>query len=221
MQLTKFTHACVRLDDGDRSLVIDPGAFSEVEAALDGAAAVLVTHEHFDHIDVERVRAALGADPRLRLYGPDGVTSGLADLGEQVVTVGAGEQFEAAGFAVRAFGGQHALIHPAIPVIGNLGYLVEGVYHPGDSFTVPSAEVRTLLLPTSAPWSKAAEVIDFAIAVRAPVVHQVHDSLVTDVYAGIVEGHLGRIAGPHGVELQHLAPGQSVTARAVRGTMAG
>ena len=31
MQLTKFTHSCVRLDDGDRRLVIDPGVFSEVE----------------------------------------------------------------------------------------------------------------------------------------------------------------------------------------------
>lgn len=212
MQLTKFTHACVRLDDGDRSVVLDPGTFSEVDEALDGVAAVLITHEHADHVDSEKLRAALARDPSLRLYAPHSVTAAFPDAGEQVVTVGPGEQFAAGGFDVRAFGGQHALIHPAIPVVANLGYLVEGsVYHPGDSFTVPPAPVATLLLPTSAPWSKAAEVIDFAIAVRARNVHQVHDSMITDVYAGIVEGHLDRIAGPHGTQFRHLQVRESVT----------
>ncbi len=211
MQLTKFTHSCVRLDDGDRALVFDPGTFSEVEQALDGADAVLITHEHPDHIDADRLRAALAADSRLRVWGPAGVTGQLADFGDQVVTVERGASFDAAGFAVRTFGGQHALIHPAVPTIANLGYLVEdSVYHPGDSFTVPNVAVRTLLLPTNAPWSKVAEVIDFAIAVRAPKLHQIHDALINDVYASIVERHLTMIAGPFGVELTRLAPTEVV-----------
>ena len=61
---------------------------------------------------------------------------------------------------------------------------------PATRFFVPTEPVQTLLVPTNAPWSKAAEVIDFAVAVRAPRAHQIHDSLVTDVYAGMVEGHL-------------------------------
>jgi L-ascorbate metabolism protein UlaG (beta-lactamase superfamily) len=212
MQLTKFTHACVRLDDGDRHLVIDPGMFSEVEEAVDGAAAILITHEHADHIDLDKVRAALAADSRLRLYAPSSVTSSLADLGEQVVTVAPGDDFEAAGFTVKAFGGRHALIHPAIPTIVNLGYLVDGsVYHPGDSFSVPNVPVSTLLLPTNAPWSKASEVIDFAISVRAPRVHQIHDGLINDLYAGLIEMQLANIAGPFGVAYQHLNPKESVT----------
>jgi glyoxylase-like metal-dependent hydrolase (beta-lactamase superfamily II) len=211
MHLTKFTHACVRLDDGDRSLVIDPGAFSEVDAALDGASAVLVTHEHFDHLDRDKVRAALAANSRLRLFAPSSVTAQL-DLGEQAVTVEAGDEFEAGGYTVAAYGGQHAMIHPAIPVIANLGYLIEGVYHPGDSFVVPTAPVSTLLLPTLAPWSSGREVIDFAVSVRAPRVHQIHDHIATDVYAGIIEGHITRIAAPHGVTYQHLNAGETVAA---------
>ena len=212
MQLTKYTHSCVRLDDGEQSLVIDPGVFSEVDAALDGADAVLITHEHPDHIDTARVTAALRGDPRLRLFAPAGVAAALAEFGEQVVAVAPGDSFEAAGFPVRTFGGQHAMIHPAIPVIANNGYLIaDSIYHPGDSFSVPPVAVQTLLLPTNAPWSKASEVIDFAIAVRAPRVHQVHDSLVTDVYAGLVEGHLDRIAGPFGVAFTHLAPAETVS----------
>jgi L-ascorbate metabolism protein UlaG (beta-lactamase superfamily) len=212
MQLTKFTHACVRLDDGDRSLVIDPGMFSEVDAALDGVASVLITHEHADHIDVDRLRAAAQHNPRMRIWGPGSIGAALPELGEQVVSVGPGASFDAGGFAVRTFGGQHAVIHPMIPVIANLGYLIdESVYHPGDSFTVPDAPVQTLLLPTNAPWSKASEVIDFAVSVRAPRAFQVHDSLVTPVYANIVEGHINRIASPFGVEFTHLDAKQTVT----------
>jgi L-ascorbate metabolism protein UlaG (beta-lactamase superfamily) len=211
VQLTKFSHSCVRIDDGERGLVIDPGVFSEVEMAVEGVSAILVTHEHPDHVDVDRVRAALGADSRLRLYAPESVTSAFVDVGEQAVTVSPGDELEAAGFAVRVFGGQHALIHPAIPMVANVGYFLGGVYHPGDSFTVPTVAVSTLLLPTNAPWSKVSEVIDFAVSVRAPRVHQIHDGLINDRYVGIVEGHLGRIAGPYGVQFQHLDPQESVT----------
>ena len=211
MQLTKFTHACVRVDDADRTLVIDPGAFSEVDEALDGADGVLITHEHLDHVQVDKVRAALQRNSRLRLWAPNSVTMMFEGFDEQVTAVGPGESFDAAGFPVRTYGGQHALIHPAIPMVANLGYLVaDTVFHPGDSFTVPHATVPVLLLPTSAPWSKAAEVIDYAISVRAPRVYQVHDSMVTDTYATIVEGHLQRIAAPHGVGFRHLAPRETV-----------
>jgi L-ascorbate metabolism protein UlaG (beta-lactamase superfamily) len=63
--LTKFSHSCVRFDDGDRSLVIDPGTLSETDVALDGAGGVLITHEHPDHFDVDAVRSAAAADPRM------------------------------------------------------------------------------------------------------------------------------------------------------------
>jgi L-ascorbate metabolism protein UlaG (beta-lactamase superfamily) len=212
MELTKFTHSCVRLDDGARSLVIDPGVFSEAAAALDGAGAVLITHEHPDHLDVGAVRAAARADPRLRIWAPAAVGQQLADLGEQVVAVGPGESFEPAGFAVRTFGGQHALVHPAIPIIANVGYLIdELVYHPGDSFTVPNVAVSTLLIPTNAPWSKLSEVIDFTIAVRAERSFQIHDSLMTDVATGMVEGNLARVTAPFELQFQHLQPMQTVT----------
>lgn len=213
MQLTKFTHACVRLDDADRSLVLDPGTFSEVERALDGAHAVLITHEHADHIDVDRLRTAAHNDPRLRIWAPVGVAATLGDLGEQVVAIDSGESFDAAGFAVQTFGGQHAVIHPTIPVVANIAYLIEGaVYHPGDSLVVPPVSVRTLLAPIHAPWSKTAEVIDFVVSVRAPHVHQIHDGLLNETGLGSAEAHLSRLGAQHGSAFAHLAPGDTVDA---------
>ena len=202
MQLTKYKHSCVRLDDGDRTLVIDPGMFSDLDAALDGADAVLVTHEHADHLQPDRLRAAARAEPRLQIWAPAPVAASLADLGEQVLTVEPQQTFQAAGFTVRTFGGQHAVIHPIIPVIANVGYLVdEAVYHPGDSLIVPPVPVETLLLPVSAPWSKVAEVIDFAISVRAPRAYPIHDAIVADIYHSLLAGTLVPIAAQFGVEV--------------------
>jgi L-ascorbate metabolism protein UlaG (beta-lactamase superfamily) len=203
MQLTKHGHSCVRLADGDHTLVIDPGAFSDLDAALAGADGVLVTHEHIDHIDPDRLRAAARADSSLRIWAPASVAGALADLGDQVTAVGPGESFDAAGFAVRTFGGQHALIHPLIPIVANVGYLVDGaVYHPGDSLVVPPEPVDTLLLPAAAPWSRMAEVIDFAIAVRAPHAYPIHDAIVTDLWSGILKNNFGPMADRFGIDFR-------------------
>ena len=201
MQLTKFGHSCVRFDDGDRSLVIDPGAFSNVDAALDGVDAILVTHEHMDHLDVDKVSAALRADSRLRIHAPQAVLDKIDGIGEQGVAVRGGESFDAAGFAIRTFGDQHAVIHPLVPCVANVGYLVaDTVYHPGDSLVIPPFGMSTLLLPAMAPWAKVSEIIDYAVAARAAHVHPIHDFLVKDVYFGVLVNNMKPIIEPFGIE---------------------
>jgi L-ascorbate metabolism protein UlaG (beta-lactamase superfamily) len=211
VQLTKFTHSCVRFHEGEQALVIDPGIFSEADEALDGASAVLITHEHPDHINADAVRAAAKRDSALRIYAPAPVAASLADLGDQVATASPGESFSTAGFTVETFGGQHALIHPSIPVVPNVGYLIDGrVYHPGDSLIVPTKPVRTLLVPLHAPWSKLSEVVDFTVSVRAAAVTQIHDALLSEIGLQIVEAQLTRMAGEHGSQYRHLAPRESI-----------
>ena len=216
MKLTKFTHACVRLEKDGQVLVLDPGTFSETTEALDGAHAVLITHEHPDHIDVPAVAAALGDNGGLELFAPAGVAQNVRkevpDAAERVHAVEPGTAFDAAGFAVRSFGGQHALIHPQIPVVANIGYLVDGdVYHPGDSFIIPDGiSVRTLLVPIHAPWNKVSEVVDFVIGVRAGRAFPIHDGLLNETGLGLVEGHVKRIGAKYGTEYTHLSSRESV-----------
>jgi L-ascorbate metabolism protein UlaG (beta-lactamase superfamily) len=216
MKLTKFTHSCVRLEKDGRVLVLDPGNFSESAEALDGAEAVLVTHEHADHIDVPVVVEALRSTTGLTVFAPARVAGQLQDksTGEatRIHAVNPGSTFQAAGFTIRSFGGQHALIHPQIPVVANIGYLIDdNVYHPGDSFVIPDGiSVRTLLVPLHAPWSKSAEVLDFVIAVRAPRAFQIHDGLLNDNGLKIVEGHVQRLGAKYGTEYTRLAARESV-----------
>jgi L-ascorbate metabolism protein UlaG (beta-lactamase superfamily) len=215
MKLTKYTHACVRLEKEGKVLVIDPGTFSESEEALSGAHAVLVTHEHNDHIDQTAVLAALRSNNALEVHAPAGVAAALkenGDVADRVQVVEPGSGFESAGFNIRTFGGQHAVIHAQIPVVANIGYLVdENVFHPGDSFVVPDGiDVQTLLVPIHAPWSKVGEVVDFVISVRAPKAFPVHDGLLNELGRGIVEGHLTRIGARYGTTYSRLAPKESV-----------
>lgn len=201
MQVTKYGHSCVRFDDGDRSLTIDPGSFSAVDAALDGVHAILVTHEHPDHIDAAKIRAAAQADSALPVYAPQGALDAIGGLGDQGIAVRGSESFEAAGFDLRTFGDQHAVIHPQVPVIANVGFLVNGsVYHPGDSLVVAPFEMSTLLLPAMAPWAKLSEIVDYAVASRARHVHPIHDFLVKDVYFGLLRNVMGPIIEPFGIE---------------------
>ncbi|HJQ01214.1 MAG TPA: MBL fold metallo-hydrolase [Jatrophihabitans sp.] len=214
MLLTKYSHSCVRISDGDHQLVIDPGTFSEVPTALDGVDAVLITHEHPDHVDADRLADAARANPELRVWAPQAVTDQLArlpELADRLSSVGPGEEFDAGGLGVRTFGGQHALIHSSLPVVANVCYLVAGmVYHPGDSYVIPTVPPEVLLVPLNAPWAKIAETLDFTMAVRAPRAFGIHDALLNDTGRRGYTSHVERVGAEYGVQYSHLMPGESV-----------
>jgi L-ascorbate metabolism protein UlaG (beta-lactamase superfamily) len=210
MELTKQGHSCVVLSEDDRRLVIDPGVFSD-PAALEGATAVLVTHEHADHVVPDRLRAALDADPALEVWTNRSVAGLLEGAGSRVHVVGAGDALTVAGFDVHVHGELHAVVHPEIPQIPNVGFLVEGqVFHPGDAFTVPDEPVGVLLLPVHAPWSKVSEIIDYVREVRADQAYALHDGLLNDAGLGLVGGLLGERGPGTPTPYSRLAPGDSV-----------
>jgi L-ascorbate metabolism protein UlaG (beta-lactamase superfamily) len=206
LKLTKKLHACVRLEKDGRTLVLDPGGFSEQDAAA-GADALLVTHEHPDHFDEGRLRAALEANPAAELWTLDSVARRLsAAFPGRVHTVGHGDTFTAAGFDVQVHGELHAVIHPDIPRITNVGYLVDGsVFHPGDALTVPGTAVDTLMLPVHAPWNKLSEIVDYIREVAPRRSIDVHDALLSDLARPVYDRQIEALGG---AEHLRLAPGE-------------
>lgn len=205
MRITKFGHAGVRVEHDGTVLVLDPGMFTEGEA-LDGATAVLLTHEHADHWTPEQLR---------RTDAPVFTIAAVADLlpedvRERATVVAPGDRLDL-GVPVTVVGEKHAVIHPELPRVHNSGYLVDAggttVFHPGDALTVPDEVPDLLLLPVSAPWMKASECIDYARTVGAPRNLAIHDAVYSDAGLGIIDGHLRRFLEPQEQEYVRLAAG--------------
>ncbi len=209
MRIIKYTHACVRLEKGDRALVIDPGSFSE-EEPLDGAAAVLITHEHVDHLDAGK----LERHPDAEIWTNAATAALLTDIDPaRVHVVSQGDTFTAAGFEVGVYGEVHEVIHPDLPQVPNVGFLLErSFFHPGDAFTVPDVPVQTLMVPVSAPWLRAADSIDYIRAVRPSLALSVHDGMYNDIGLRVVDGLLTSMADKAGSAYRRLAAGESVEA---------
>jgi L-ascorbate metabolism protein UlaG (beta-lactamase superfamily) len=211
MRITKFGHACVRVEHGATTIVFDPGMFTDPEA-VDGATAVLITHEHPDHLVVDHLRRTDAPVFTIAAVA-DKIRAEAPDLAERVTVVAPGDSFDV-GLPVRAVGEMHAVIHPEFPRLFNSGYVVTAgdakVYHPGDSLTEPGEAVDVLLVPSSAPWLKASEAIEFARAVRAPRNLAIHDRIYTEAAHGMLEMQMNSFLPKEGLEYVRRADGEDL-----------
>jgi L-ascorbate metabolism protein UlaG (beta-lactamase superfamily) len=192
MRITKFGHSCVRLEYDGHVVVVDPGMFTDPEA-LDGAEAVVITHEHPDHYLPDHLTRSDAP-----VFTIDAVAAKIRDdapdVTERVTVVEPGDSFDP-GIPAVSVGELHAVIHPDLPRYYNSGYVFTlgdtTVYHPGDALTVPEQPVDVLCVPVCAPWMRAAEGVDFARAVGAPRNLAIHDRIYSEAGLRIVDGHFG------------------------------
>jgi L-ascorbate metabolism protein UlaG (beta-lactamase superfamily) len=211
MRMFKHGHACVRLETGDRRIVIDPGIFTAAEA-VDGATAVLITHEHADHWTPDTLRATDAPVFTIQAVAAQ-IREQAPDVAERVTVVTPGQGLDV-GVRVQVVGEKHAVIHPELPHFDNSGYFltVEGVtlFHPGDALTIPPERPDLLLLPVSAPWLKVSECIDYARDVGAPRALAIHDAVYSDAGLEIIDGHLQRFLAPQEQEYVRLSAGEEL-----------
>jgi L-ascorbate metabolism protein UlaG (beta-lactamase superfamily) len=207
MRIKKFGHACLLVEDADARLLLDPGIFAPGFETLTDLTGVLVTHQHLDHLDQERLPALLERNPAAVLHVDEGTAGQLTDAGYPTRTVRQGDVLDL-GTTVQVLGSDHAQIHPDVPVIPNVGYLVGGrLFHPGDSYTRPDLPVEILSLPTAAPWMKAAESVDYLRAVHPQVALPIHEALLTrpQLYYGLFEA-----LAPSGTQVRVIDAGEPV-----------
>ncbi|GAB3595124.1 MBL fold metallo-hydrolase [Angustibacter peucedani] len=213
MRLTHLGHACLLVEHDGARILVDPGGFSRGFEELTDLDAVVITHQHADHVDVERLPALLEANDGARLVAEPETAAELQKAGITAEALHAGDELELGGVPVRGAGGQHAVIHPDVPRVGNVGLLIgtsraaggDGLLlHPGDAYDVVPDDVDVLALPLWAPWTKVSETVDYLRAVAPAVAVPVHEGPLLPPARGIYLGHATRLA-PEGTTLTDLA----------------
>ena len=180
MKLTKFEHACLTLEKSGSTLVIDPGSFTMPLTDVFGVVAIVITHEHADHWTPEQLDRLRANNSGVRLFGPEGVVRAATDV--EIEVVRHGDRVEVGPFVLEFFGEKHAVIHESIPVVDNVGVLVDDeLYYGGDSYTVPDRTIATLAAPLGGPWLKIGEAMDYVLAVAPRRTIPVHEAPLSQV----------------------------------------
>lgn len=208
MRITKHEHACLRLEKEGRTLIIDPGSFTLPLDDLHGLEAVVLTHEHPDHWTPQHLERLRSAARDLPVYAP----AGVAAAGAEVTVVAPGDTVTAGPFTLTFHGGRHAVIHESIPVIDNVGVLVDDTfYYPGDSYALPGgADISLLAAPIGAPWLKIGEAMDFVLAVKPRRAFGTHDMTLSRIGLQMHRQRLAWATEQHGGEFVALDPGEPV-----------
>jgi len=209
MRVTKHEHACLRLEHEGSTLIIDPGSFTLPLDDLHNVAAVVVTHEHPDHWTADHLGRIRRQFPQVPIYGPHGVAAAAA--GEGLTVVAPGDTVTVGPFTLTFHGGRHAVIHESIPVIDNVGVLVnDEFYYPGDSYALPGhAKVALLAAPIGAPWLKIGEAMDFVLAVAPQRAFGTHDMTLSRIGLGMARARLTWATEHGGGEFLELEPGDA------------
>ncbi len=210
LTLTKYAHSCLLIETGGARLLLDPGVFSTGFEELTDLTAVLVTHQHPDHLDVARIAALVRANPQATVFADEASTGQLAEAGVTARTVRPGDAVEAAGMPIAVYGGEHAQIAPGFPVPPNVGYAVDGRFaYSGDAYASPPEPVQVLAMPTAAPWLLAADAVGYLQRMKPQATVPVHDVMLSikDPYYNLYR----RYAEEQGTDFRVIDDGAPVT----------
>lgn len=214
MRITHLGHACLLVESGGQRLLIDPGEFSPGITDVSGIDVILVTHQHPDHLDLQRLPALLEANPHTRLYAEPQAAALLLGAGIGAEHTVSGETLAFGSVRVTPVGEQHALINEALPRIGNLGVVLRSqgepsLFHPGDAYDAEPGQVDILALPLNAPWTASRDTVAFARRISPRLCVPIHDALLSAIGRRLYLSHL-QTFGPSGMEVSDLADGVAV-----------
>ncbi len=210
MKLTKLEHAALILEESGRKLFVDPGSFTTPLTDGAQADAIVVTHEHADHWTPEQLERIRSKSPDVQIFGPAGFAAQATGFPVQVVA--AGDRIEVGPFVLEFFGSKHNEIHWSIPIIDNVGVLINGrVYYAGDSYTVPEGvDIDVMAVPAGAPWLKIGEVMDFVLAAKPRRTFPTHEMVLAKAGKDMANTRIEWATQQNGGVFVPLAPGDTL-----------
>jgi L-ascorbate metabolism protein UlaG (beta-lactamase superfamily) len=209
MRITHLGHACLLVETGGQRILIDPGVYSPGIEQVTGLDLILVTHQHADHVDLQRLPAVLQGNPQARLYAEPQAAAVMEQAGIAAEHTQAGEVLSFGPVQVTPVGDLHALINEALPRVGNLGVVLRtqgepSLFHPGDAYDGEPGQIDILALPLNAPWTPSRDTVAFAQRISPRVCIPIHDVLLSAIGRALYLSQVQSF-GPEGMAVRDLS----------------
>lgn len=182
MRITKYAHSCLLIEIDGARILTDLGSWNPEVPEVSSLTAILITHEHADHFDIEKLKTLVSKNPEAKFITHAAVGAKLQEAGIEYTSIESGERIEVNGVSIESCGTDHAIIYGTTSPCRNTGYLIaDKFYIPGDALhDTPSKQIEILALPTGGPWMKVSEAIDYAKQLKPKVVIPIHDAMYTE-----------------------------------------
>ena len=108
MRLRHLGHSCLLVEIADRTILIDPGTWSSGFEDLTGLDAIVVTHQHADHLDRARFTALVAANPDATIVTDPQTSALLAEDGLSVTAWDDQGTTQVGDVTLSAHGREHA-----------------------------------------------------------------------------------------------------------------
>lgn len=209
MRFTKLEHSGCVVEKGRQKIVCDPVEFVDKLPELENVMAVVITHKHGDHLQLEKLMKIIERNPGIRIL----TTSDTVSEVPHAEIVRNGDVIEVGGFRLRFFGGDHAAIVDGVVPCENIGVAIdEKVVNPGDSFDVPDdiESPEVLLVPSAAPWCKVSESMNYIEKMQPKMVVSVHNAVLSELGNGFNNNWLKSACEKVGADFRALKNNESM-----------
>lgn len=179
MKITKLGHSCLLIEEKTTRILIDPGIFAPQANVLQSLDAILITHEHSDHLSIDLLKAILEKNPQVKIFTNTGAGALLTEAKIPFHALEGIQTFNVNGVSIKSFNASHSPLHSSVPQIKNTGYFIaDRLFYPGDTLINPGESVEILALPVAGPWLRLAEAIDYALTLKPKLCFPVHEGIL-------------------------------------------
>lgn len=195
MKITRYFQSCLLIEENGVRILIDPsGQEAERADSFGKLDAVLYTHEHSDHFDVDLADKFMSTG--VAVYAN---TGNAKKFKSQPSIVTDGQELEIKGLKVKAIELPHCLMWDGSEGPQNIGFLIaERLFHPGDGKELAGLTVEILAAPITGPDVSLKDAHFFAKQLQAQTVVPIHYDYIgtkPEVFASQTDGFTVKILG--------------------------